>query len=270
MNDLLEMTPMHYHERREGERFQRPVALKCRVNKGTFQPTEALDISVSGLRMQANRNYTVGSQVTVHLKPSPTKLMSLQAEVVWTSPSSGNNFQVGLHFTDGPSCDFAWLRKWLLGSEEASSSPRQSFRPAPLPLLSDIPEAPLPQRPLVGDAPPLFSSSAPLLQEPSQMDVFNWGGDAPTSSSGAHRCSCGAEFPLRVQLALHCQNERHEVAPLCTEAPAPAPKVRRQIPWGKVVIVGLLMASTCVSLGTLRFYSNWLPSINFTAALPNP
>ena len=121
MDPLLESLPRHsYGDRRQSERLLRSFPVKCRITKGIFEPTVALDISSTGLRIEANHNYTVGSEVTVHLKPSPMRPMSLQAQVMWTSPKNESNYEIGLHFTDGPEPDFIWLRKWLLAGIEST------------------------------------------------------------------------------------------------------------------------------------------------------
>jgi hypothetical protein len=268
------------NNRRRGQRFQRSFPVKCRVSKGTFQPTTALDVSVTGLRMQANRNYAVGSVVTVHLKPSPSQLMSIQAEVVWSSPKNSSNYEVGLHFTEGNQADLAWLQKWLTGSESplASANGEPALGEWSSSSFPTYDSLGIPDR-KVGDAPPLFASSAPAFVErmaylPSSPAPVRWASDAPANSNNGHRCSCGAEFALKVELASHCQREKHVAAnneDLSALAGVAVPVKKADPAWAalKVMVVsGLLLASSIIVVsGAVKFYTTWLPSIAATARI---
>ena len=201
-------------ERRQGERFERCFSAKCEAGNGQFNPSSILDISITGVRMEAAHKYTVGSQVALHLKPESSRFISLLAKVVWVSRKAGSSaYEVGLHFVNGLAADFAWLRKWL-----------------------KLPEL-------------------PTTRETGRTSVRKPG----TTFS----CTCGAEFSLRVELAVHCEEHGHypraaqEVAAAPQAAPsAPARKSRLPI----LLALMLLTLAGYAATEAVALYTAWQPT----------
>ena len=256
--------------RRQEERCFKSFPVKYRLPRDIFQPSKVFDISATGVRMEANSLHLVGTTVTLHLRPEPERLMSLQAQIVWINRKNGTTaYEMGLHFTDGQPADMAWLRCWLTGATSARNEmeyvPSERPRPAAPSIVSNF----------NGNR-----NGNPSYAGPASQNGGSFGrSDLRLSpmrqvpKGSGFRCSCGAEFALRVELAIHCENERHEAAPagapvdeVATPTTAPAAqaasnseeKSHQGLVWGALGIA----FSGLVAGGILQFYSTWMPLLS--------